>query len=108
MQAFRGHRTVTPDHAVISSRPYPPRLQWQESMGEMAMAERNLLVDVFSGDLGGKPNWKAVVAAPNFVGGIMKATESTAFDTGWFRKNWPIVKSVGGDRYGQTWFRGAY
>lgn len=72
------------------------------------MAERNLLVDVFSGDLGGKPNWKAVVATPNFVGGIMKATESTVFDTGWFKKNWPVVKSVAGDRYGQTWFRGAY
>lgn len=72
------------------------------------MAERNLLVDVFSGDLGGKPNWQAVVNAPNFVGGIMKATESTAFDTGWFKRNWPVVKTVGGDRYGQTWFRGAY
>jgi hypothetical protein len=34
------------------------------------MGERNLLVDVYSGDLGGKPNWQAVVDAPNFVGGI--------------------------------------
>jgi GH25 family lysozyme M1 (1,4-beta-N-acetylmuramidase) len=72
------------------------------------MAERNLLVDVYSGDLGGKPNWKAVAAAPNFVGGIMKATEGTAFNTSWFKKNWPVVRSIAGDRYGQTWFRGAY
>jgi GH25 family lysozyme M1 (1,4-beta-N-acetylmuramidase) len=72
------------------------------------MAERALLVDVYSGDLGGKPNWKAVVDAPNFVGGIIKATESTQFDVRWFAKNWPALKSVGGDRYGQTWFRGAY
>jgi GH25 family lysozyme M1 (1,4-beta-N-acetylmuramidase) len=72
------------------------------------MAERNLLVDVFSGDLGGKPNWKAVVAAPSFVGGILKATEGTKFDVRWFQKNWPEVKSIGGDRYGETWFRGAY
>jgi GH25 family lysozyme M1 (1,4-beta-N-acetylmuramidase) len=72
------------------------------------MAERCLLVDVYSGDLGGKPNWKAVVDAPNFFGGIIKATESTAFDVRWFQTNWPAVKNVAGDRYGQTWFRGAY
>ncbi len=72
------------------------------------MGERNLLVDVYSLDLDGKPNWDAVVAAPNFVGGIVKATEGTAFDVDWFNVNWPAVKDVGGDRYGTTWFRGAY
>ena len=72
------------------------------------MAERNLLVDVYSGDLGGKPNWPAVVAAPDFVGAIIKATESVAFDTSWFKVQWPAVKAAGGDRYGSTWFRGAY
>lgn len=72
------------------------------------MGERNLLVDVYSGDLKGRPNWPAVVAAPNFVGGIIKATEGTAFNTDWFQKNWRAVKEVGGDRYGTTWFRGAY
>ena len=72
------------------------------------MGERNLLVDIYSGDLGGKPNWAAVVDAPNFVGAIIKATESTAFNTDWFQKNWPAVKDAGGDRYGTSWFRGAY
>jgi GH25 family lysozyme M1 (1,4-beta-N-acetylmuramidase) len=72
------------------------------------MGERNLLVDVYSGDVQGKPNWKAVVAAPNFVGGIIKATEGIAFDVSWFNRNWPAVKTTGGDRYGTTWFRGAY
>ena len=72
------------------------------------MGERNLLVDVYSGDLGGKPNWPAVVAAPNFVGAIIKATESVAFDTSWFKAQWPAVKAAGGDGYGSTWFRGAY
>lgn len=72
------------------------------------MSERNLLVDVYSGDLGGEPNWQGAVDAPNFVGAIVKATESTSFNTDWFSKNWPLVKQVGGDRYGQTWFRGAY
>ena len=72
------------------------------------MAERNLIVDVFSGDLHGKPNWDAVVAAPDFVGAIIKATESTNFTTTWFREHWQKVKDAGGDRYGTTWFRGAY
>ena len=72
------------------------------------MGERNLLVDVYSGDLGGNPNWQAAVDAPNVVGAIIKATESTTFDTTWFAENWREVKEIGGDRYGQTWFRGAY
>jgi GH25 family lysozyme M1 (1,4-beta-N-acetylmuramidase) len=72
------------------------------------MGERNLLVDVYPGDVGGKPNWPAVAKAPNFVGGIIKATESVSFNADWFAKNWPAVKKAGGDRYGQTWFRGAY
>jgi len=75
---------------------------------EDIMSKRNLLVDVYSGDLGGRPNWSAVVSAPNFVGAIIKATESTAFDTTWFNVNWPAVKDASGDRYGTTWFRGAY
>lgn len=72
------------------------------------MAERNLIVDVYSGDLHGRPDWEALVATPDFAGAIVKATESTAFDTRWFKTNWPKVKDVGGDRYGTTWFRGAY
>ncbi|WP_029586865.1 glycoside hydrolase family 25 protein [Bradyrhizobium sp. URHD0069] len=72
------------------------------------MGERNLLVDVYSGDLGGQPNWQAVVDAPNFVGGIIKATESVSFTTNWFKTNWGAFKDIGADRYGTTWFRGAY
>jgi lysozyme len=72
------------------------------------MAERNLLVDVYSGDVNGRPNWDAVVGAPNFVGAIIKATESTSFDVSWFKRNWAALKDVAADRYGTTWFRGAY
>ena len=72
------------------------------------MGERNLLIDVYSGDLGGSPNWDGAVEAENVVGAIIKATESTAFNTTWFATNWPRIKEAGGDRYGQTWFRGAY
>ena len=72
------------------------------------MGERNLLVDLYSMDVGGKPNWQAVVDAADFVGSIIKATESTTFDVTWFKKNWLDLKTIGGDRYGTTWFRGAY
>jgi GH25 family lysozyme M1 (1,4-beta-N-acetylmuramidase) len=72
------------------------------------MGERNLLVDVYSLDLAGKPNWEAAAAAENVVGAIIKATEGLAFDTTWFGKNWPAVKDVVPDRYGTSWFRGAY
>jgi GH25 family lysozyme M1 (1,4-beta-N-acetylmuramidase) len=67
-----------------------------------------LIVDVYSGDLGGKPNWQGAAEAANVVGAIIKATEGTAFDTQWFNQNWPRVKEVAAERYGQTWFRGAY
>jgi GH25 family lysozyme M1 (1,4-beta-N-acetylmuramidase) len=72
------------------------------------MSERNYLVDVYALDVNGKPNWPAVVAAPNFVGGIIKATEGLGYNPPWFATNWPAIKSAGGDAYGQTWFRGAY
>jgi len=72
------------------------------------MSERNLLVDVYSGDLNGKPAWDAVVAAPHFIGGIIKATEGTTFGPDWFKVNWAKLKEVAPDRYGTSWFRGAY
>src|SRR5260221_3213695 len=72
------------------------------------MGERNLLVDVFEGDIGGKPQWDAVVAAPNFVGGIVKATQGTNYAPDWLDTNWAKLKDSGGDRYCQDWFRGAY
>jgi GH25 family lysozyme M1 (1,4-beta-N-acetylmuramidase) len=80
------------------------RLQLEDQI----MAERNLLVDVFSGDVKGKPQWDAVVAAPEFVGGIIKATEGTGFGPDWFKVNWAKLRDVAPDRYGTTWFRGAY
>jgi len=72
------------------------------------MAERNLLVDLYSGDVGGHPDWNAVLAAPDFVGGIIKATEGTEFDVTWFKRHWRELKTTAGERYGTSWFRGAY
>ena len=47
--------------------------------------------------------------APNFVGAILKAWEGLQYnDGGWFTNNWSAVRDAGGDRYGDSWFRGAY
>lgn len=68
-----------------------------------------LIVDVFQGDLGGVPNWPALVAlgAP-WHGAILKATEGTYYSPAWFAGNWRSVRTAAGDRYGQDFFRGAY
>lgn len=68
-----------------------------------------LFVDVYSGDLRGKPNWSVLPQTPGVFGAILKAYEGTSFnDGGWFQRNWLVVRDVAGDRYGSTWFRGAY
>lgn len=68
-------------------------------------------VDVYSLDLNGSPAWDALVNTPNFYGAILKVTQGIkgwSNDKGWFKKNWPLLKTVAPDRYGGTWFRGAY
>jgi GH25 family lysozyme M1 (1,4-beta-N-acetylmuramidase) len=72
------------------------------------MSERNLLVDVYAKDVNGKPAWEAVVAAPDFIGGIIKATQGLHYAPEWFDTNWAKLKVVTPDRYGKSWFRGAY
>jgi GH25 family lysozyme M1 (1,4-beta-N-acetylmuramidase) len=68
-----------------------------------------LIVDQYSGDSGPRPPWEKLVDSPTFYGAIVKAWEGTQFnDGGWFRNNWPAIREVGGDRYGRSWFRGAY
>lgn len=71
-----------------------------------------MIVDVYPLDLGGEPKWPVLAAASDdtteYVGAILKATEGTNYDYDWFTKNWPLVRSIGGERYGVDWFRGAY
>ena len=68
-----------------------------------------LFVDLYPLDLGAHPAWSVVAATPGFYGAIIKATEGTQYnDGGWFANNWPAVREAGGDRYGTSWFRGAY
>lgn len=57
------------------------------------------------------PQWNILAATPNFYGGFLKATQGVkgySNDHGWFKKNWLMVKDAGAERYGDTWFRGAY
>lgn len=78
---------------------------------EAARVKRNpiLLVDLYHGDLGALPAWTAVAAVPGYAGAILKATEGTAYTkASWCIANWPRVRAAGGDRYGVSWFRGAY
>jgi len=72
------------------------------------MGERHLIVDVYEGDLHGKPDWPVLVRQPEFVGAIIKATEGTGYGPEWFTRNWRALRDVAPDRYGDTWFRGAY
>lgn len=68
-----------------------------------------LFVDLYAGDLGGEPSWSvlAELGAP-WHGAIIKATEGLHYAPAWFPKNWRAIRDAGGERYGDTWFRGAY
>ncbi len=69
-------------------------------------------VDVNHGDAGISDTavapWDKVVAAPGFVGAILKASQGATTASDWFQRNWSAVRDAGGPRAGQDWFRGAY
>lgn len=68
-----------------------------------------LIVDLYPHALGPNPPWPVLVSTAGYVGAIIKAMEGIDYrDSGWFNANWPAVRHAGGDRYGDTWFRGAY
>ena len=66
-------------------------------------------VDVYAGDLNGKPDWSKLVAAgPPWHFAMIKATEGLHYSPPWFRDNWPAIRAVAGERYGVDFFRGCY
>lgn len=77
---------------------------------------RFLFVDVYPGDIGGKPNWHAFdkvqpVAGFDCIGGVIKCSEGYAWgmnNEAWFRKNWQELKAAHPTRYGNDWLRGCY
>lgn len=70
----------------------------------------SLIVDIYSGDLGGKPDIQALVDAGRpWCGLILKATQGLSFNGGdWLATYWPQARSLARDRYGVDWFRGTY
>lgn len=70
-----------------------------------------LFVDLYRGDLNGTPDWNVLMNTPKFYGAILKATQGSkgyTNDRGWFKKNWPLIKDMAPEKYGLSWFRGAY
>lgn len=68
-----------------------------------------LIVDVYAGDLNGRPDWDALVRlGPPWHGAIVKATEGTYYHPPWFEQQWRKVRAAAGERYGVDWFRGCY
>jgi lysozyme len=74
------------------------------------MALDPLIVDCYSGDLNGKPDWSKLVAAgPPWHGAMLKGTEGTYFSGGpWFAENWAAVRATAGARYGVDFWRLCY
>lgn len=64
--------------------------------------------DIYENDLGALPNFTALAADPRMVGCIIKATQGVSYSPAWFMMNWARVRSAGGARYGDSWFRGCY
>lgn len=83
----------------------------EQNAPELAQ-QRVFMPDVYHENASGKPNWSLLNQPqhPYFFGAILKVTQGSSNYVGvpWFLNNWPALRSAGGDRYGQTWFRGSY
>ena len=66
-----------------------------------------LFADLYEGD-NAHPAWTALSTCPPFVGAIVKCTEGLHYAPEWFLTQWRGIKNAAPERYGFTWFRGAY
>lgn len=83
----------------------------RQALGDIAQVADSgpyFLPDIYENDLGPAPNFDALAARSDVVGCILKATQGVSYSPAWFATNWPRVQLAGGDRYGGSWFRGAY
>lgn len=73
-----------------------------------------LLVDLYPGDLKGKPNWVELelnsrIGNCEVVGAILKATEGISYKyTDWFVQNGRYLRNMWSERLGRERFMGAY
>lgn len=77
-----------------------------------------LLVDIYHAEYTVRPpDWSKLVAATSIgrgqsavIGAILKADDGRGDSNNrkFFKKEWKRLRDAGGDRYGTSWFRGAY
>lgn len=73
-----------------------------------------LMIDLYPGDLKGKPNWQALeknsrIGNCEVVGAILKATEGISYKyTDWFVRNGKQLRDMWSPRLGRDRFMGAY
>lgn len=69
-----------------------------------------LFPDLYRYTASGKPDWTELSADPRYFGAILKGLEGSSYPAGepWFLEQWPKLREAGRERYGKTWFRGAY
>lgn len=73
----------------------------------LALADKQpIIFDVYSEDDIGP--FAAAAADPRVVGGFLKASEGMSYAPSWFVDTWPKVRAAAPERYGVSWFRGAY
>jgi hypothetical protein len=77
--------------------------------GNYVALDPTLIVDLYWDDLPSAPKWGRLAKEPGFVGAILKATEGVGYSKKkWFQDQWPALLAAAPDRYGTSWFRGAY
>lgn len=67
-----------------------------------------LAVDLYRQELGGKPPMDKIVGTPWLSAVLIKCTQGTSYPTQWFRTQWPLIRTLAAERYGVSFFRGAY
>lgn len=87
---------------VISSVPLPTK---SEPVLDKPLSP--LFFDTYGGDYN-MPEFKKIASDHNFYGIIVKATEGLHYSPSWFTKHWDEIKKAAPERYGFSWFRGAY
>jgi GH25 family lysozyme M1 (1,4-beta-N-acetylmuramidase) len=69
-----------------------------------------IIVDVYSGDVNGHPDWSKLFAAGRpWDGAILKVSEGANWDSGtWLTANWKALHDGVGSRLGKDFFIGGY
>jgi GH25 family lysozyme M1 (1,4-beta-N-acetylmuramidase) len=117
VKLFSGLKVPAPTPTVTPTEPPPVQVPPPSTVPSIDFdrAGTFLVADIYPPDLGLHPNYPALVGhsyeGKEFVGVVLKAGEGLgwgALNERWFQDNYRMLKTVGGERYGRDWFRGAY